>query len=504
MLRLIIQNSAHSGEQLYLDPARTNWVMLGRGEESLFRFAEPSVSTRHAMISTEGGEFFLLDQDSRNGTLLNGERVRTAKLKTGDVIELGSFGPRLQVVIDETANVNTPDADADTRPQFDDTARVRSPQTVQWTLREAAYTMGLYTPGHDSGNVPPPIGVAALSLFCAVLGVIVLSLVFLNFGLSVSITAGLAAFIPAMIYLGMFLWLDRYDPEPVKTLAFAFAWGAIIAVFISGLFNQVFSQVFGDFLTGVISAPLIEEGSKGAGVLLIAVLFKRDFDSVLDGIVYAGVVALGFATMENVDYYGSSLDSGGAEGLMGTFIIRGVLSPFSHVLFTCMTGIGCGIARETYNPVLKFAAPILGYAGAMALHALWNMLASFSIGVFWMGYLFLEMPLFIGFICVIVMMVRREGRILRQTLMPEVERGLISHEHLEIAISVFRRTGWVLSAFGNSQMFNARREFLRSIAKLGLCHWHNSRAFEAKGHTGSFSAVPQLQAEVFRLNNEIG
>ncbi len=503
MLRLIIQNSTHSGEQLYLDPNKSNWVLLGRGEESVLRFAEPGVSTRHAIISTECGEFFLLDQDSTNGTFLNGQRVRTSKLATGDVIELGSFGPRLQVVIDEATSSSESSADAETQPQFDDTARVRSAQTVRWTIREAAQTIGLYNPHHDSGDVPPPIGVAALALFCAVLGIIVLALTFLNFGVSVSIMAGLTAFIPAVIYLAMFLWLDRYDPEPVKTLAFAFAWGAVVAIFVSSIFNGIFNQAFGDLLTGIISAPLIEEGSKGAGVLLIAVLFKRDFDSVLDGIVYAGVVALGFATMENVDYYGDSLVNGGTESLAGTFIVRGILSPFSHVLFTCMTGIGCGIARETYNPFLKFAAPLLGYAAAMMLHALWNTLASFSAGLFWTGYLVLEMPLFVGFVCVIVMMVRREGRILRQMLSTEVERGLIAPEHLEIAISVFRRSRWVLSAFGDNKLFNARRQYLRSVAKLGLCHWHNSRAVAAQGHTGSFSVTPQLQAEIFGLRDQI-
>lgn len=503
MLRLIIQNSTHSGQQIHLDPQKTNWLVLGRGEESKLRFVESSVSTRHAIIATERGEFFLLDQESTNGTYLNGDRIKTSKLKTGDVIELGHFGPRLQVIIEDSL----PDIEllsgAETTPQFDDTSRARSPQTVQWTFREAAQTIGLYNPQHDSGDIPPPIGVAGLALFCAVMGVIVLALTVLNFGLSVSVIAGLTAFVPAAIYLGMFLWLDRYDPEPLRTLAFAFAWGAVVAILISGVFNEIFKHTFGDFLTGVISAPLIEEGSKGAGVLLIAVLFKRDFDSVLDGIVYAGVVALGFATMENVDYYGDSLVRGGTENLAGTFVVRGVFSPFSHVLFTCMTGIGCGIARETYNLTLKYAAPLTGYAAAMLLHALWNMLASFSAGIFWMGYLALEVPLFICFVCFIAFMVKREARILRNTLLPEVERGLIAPEILEIAISVFRRSSWVMSAFGNWELFNARRQYLRAVAKLGLCHWHNSRAVEAQGDTGSFSVIPQLQAEVFKLNHEI-
>ncbi|MEP7336469.1 MAG: PrsW family glutamic-type intramembrane protease [Acidobacteriota bacterium] len=501
MLRLIIQNGTNSGVQLHLEQG---WLVLGRGEESVVRFVEPSVSTRHAIISTEHNEFFVLDQGSTNGTFLNGERVQTARLSHGDVIELGPFGPRLHVVIDTHAPVSGAAADAETRPQFIDTARARSAQTAQWTIREAAQTMGLYNPHHDSGDAPPAPGVALLAILSAVMGVIVLALTFLNFGLSVSIRAGLMAFIPAMIYLGMFLWLDRYDPEPVRTLAFAFAWGAGVAVLVSSVFNEIFKHAFNDFLTGIISAPLIEEGSKGVGVLLIALLFRRDFDSVVDGIVYAGVVALGFATMENVDYYGDSFVSGGPDKLVGTFIVRGILSPFSHVLFTCMTGIGCGIARETHRKFLRFAAPLAGYFAAMFLHALWNGLASFNPTLFWMGYLLLEFPLFIAFVCVIGILVRREGQILKRTLATEVERGLISDEQLKIAISVFRRSNWVMSAFGHNERFTARRQFLRAVAKLGLCHWHNSRAAEASGSTGSFSMIPRLQAEIFRLRDQIG
>jgi hypothetical protein len=50
MLRLIIQNGTNSGAQLHLEQG---WLVLGRGEESVVRFVEPSVSTRHAIIATE-------------------------------------------------------------------------------------------------------------------------------------------------------------------------------------------------------------------------------------------------------------------------------------------------------------------------------------------------------------------------------------------------------------------------------------------------------------------
>jgi RsiW-degrading membrane proteinase PrsW (M82 family) len=321
----------------------------------------------------------------------------------------------------------------------------------------------------------------------------------------------LTAFIPALAYLLLFLWLDRYDPEPFPPLAFAFAWGAVFAIFVSGIFNSIFGSATasmlgattGDALTGIVSAPFIEEATKGLGVLLIWAIFRKDFDSVVDGIVYAGVVALGFAAVENVDYYGRSFNEGGFGGLFGTFMLRGLLAPFSHVLFTSMTGIGCGIARETHNPRLRVAAPLLGYFGAMILHALWNTLASFSNQVFFLGYLLFQVPLFLAFLGAFLYLVRREGRILREALALEVRRGLLTQQQLDTVVSVFRRTNWVWSALGDKAKLDARRQFLRTAAKLGLCYWHVERAAAAQSQTASFPLIPRLQAELFALRERI-
>src|SRR5690606_33521287 len=137
----------------------------------------------------------------------------------------------------------------------------------------------------------------------------------------------ISAVIRACFYLPLFLWLDRYDPEPPGKLMFAFAWGAVIAVFISMLANSVVQVLFGEVLALTVSAPVFEEGAKGLGVLIIALFFRKDFDSVVDGIVYAGVVALGFATVENIQYYGASVVRGGGSALIQTFFVRGILSP---------------------------------------------------------------------------------------------------------------------------------------------------------------------------------
>jgi RsiW-degrading membrane proteinase PrsW (M82 family) len=504
MLRIIIQNGSLVGRQFQLEPGAGSSLLIGRGEESAVRLAEAVVSSRHAIITADGAVFRLHDQRSANGTFLNGRRVEQARLQHGDIIELGRQGPQLQVLIDGHSTARLPGADTSTIQPNVVTARHYVPPTTRLGLHDTAHNIGLYNPYFDTGKSEKSSGIGLMWVIFAVLGLGVFGLTILDVGAGNALVGAVAAVIPAILYLTIFLWLDRYDPEPPGTLVFAFVWGAIIAVFVSAIFNGIAVAALGDLLTGIVSAPIVEEASKGIGVALVALFFRKDFDSMVDGIVYAGVVALGFATMENIDYYGKSLGQGGVGGLIETFIVRGVLSPFSHVLFTCMTGIGFGVARETHNPAVKVAAPLIGYFGAMFLHALWNTLASFDGGTFFTGYFLVEAPLFFFFIAVIFHLVRREGRILKQTLAAEVERGLITQHQLDIAISVFRRTGWLATAIGHSKLFDARRQFLRAVAKLGLCHWHRQRATEAERHTDSFPLIRQLQAEVFSLRDRVG
>jgi pSer/pThr/pTyr-binding forkhead associated (FHA) protein len=59
------------------------------------------ISRRHAMVELQNNEFYLHDLHSHNGSFLNGERVaphKPQKLKSGDVIEIGSGGVKLKFV----------------------------------------------------------------------------------------------------------------------------------------------------------------------------------------------------------------------------------------------------------------------------------------------------------------------------------------------------------------------------------------------------------------------
>ena len=107
---------------------------------------------------------------------------------------------------------------------------------------------------------------------------------------------------------GIMYWLDRYEKEPKILLGGVFAWGAIVAV-VGALLLQIVlgqgvlmltgSEMIEEAVGSSLFAPVTEEFLKGLAVLLVFLYFHNEFDSILDGIVYASVVAWGFAATED-------------------------------------------------------------------------------------------------------------------------------------------------------------------------------------------------------------
>jgi RsiW-degrading membrane proteinase PrsW (M82 family) len=289
---------------------------------------------------------------------------------------------------------------------------------------------------------------AAIIAMC-VLGLTGIAL--LGGGLGVFLLAGATiAVLPVPLYLALALWIDRYEKEPIGMLAITFLWGATVAVFFSGIINTIGGTVVGvvlgegagGFFTAVISAPIVEESTKGLALLVLFLWKKDEFDDVLDGIIYAVMVGLGFAMVENFLYYGRAFAEGGVPQGALVFGIRGVFSPFTHPLFTSMTGIGLGLARQTNRTFVKFAAPVVGLMGAMTLHAIWNGSSYVLGGLSLFFNLFVYTPvLIIAVLAVAAFALRREGRIVKQYLTPELHNGLISQQEYDALGSVTGRLG---------------------------------------------------------------
>lgn len=335
----------------------------------------------------------------------------------------------------------------------------------------------------------PQISAIRLALACVaglialVLGLIVLLLIGIQTGPVALMLGFIAATIPVPLYIVLVLWIDRYEAEPLWMLATAFFWGALIATFFAFVLNTTSLELVraltnasaGEAFAAVISAPIVEETGK-AVILFIFFFWKKDeFDGVVDGIVYASMSALGFAMTENILYYGNAAAQGGGGGLTAVLIIRGFFAPFSHPLFTSLTGIGLGLARQSNNIGVKVLTPIVGLLMAIFMHSIWNGSAVLGGGVlFFLTYIFVMVPAFIIILVVITLALRREGQVVREFLVVDLQRGLITQDEYKQLGSVFGRMGSSFNAFSSSGVrgWRARRRFNQLASELAF---HRSR-----------------------------
>lgn len=346
-------------------------------------------------------------------------------------------------------------------------------------------------------------------LIALFLGLLVLLLIGIETGPIALLLGLITATIPVPIYIALVLWIDRYEAEPLWMLATAFFWGALFAPFFAFLFNTGSAGVVtymagakaGEAFAAVISAPIVEETSK-AFILFVFFFAKKDeFDGVVDGIVYASLAALGFAMTENILYYGrAALGGGGA--LTVTLLIRGFFAPFSHPLFTSLTGIGLGFSRQSNNMFVKILTPIVGFLMAIFMHSIWNGSAVFGGGgVFVLTYLFVMIPAFLIMLVVIAFALRREGQVVREYLVIDLQRGFLTEEEYKQLGSILGRMGSSYNAFSRSGMkgWRARRRFNQLASELAF---HRNRV--ARGvYSGDHDVLSEETAYLHALQGLI-
>lgn len=256
---------------------------------------------------------------------------------------------------------------------------------------------------------------------------------------------------PGASFLGMILALvpfagvllalrliDRWEPEPRGLVVLALGWGAVVSVAIALGVDLVILLTLGrseaplaEFARTVIQAPVVEEVAKCLGILLIFAAARRWFDGPVDGIVYGGLIGAGFAFTENIQYFAQAWTEGGAGQATTTFFVRGILSPFAHVMFTAVAGFALGLAARRGASVREALGPwALGLLGAIALHALWN--GSALLGDFLALYLAVQVPLFVVFIAGVLMLLREESRLTRARLGEYAAAGWFTEQEVDM------------------------------------------------------------------------
>jgi protease PrsW len=293
------------------------------------------------------------------------------------------------------------------------------------------------------------------------------------------------ALMPVPLLVALVLFADRLEPEPRTNLIFAFAWGAGVAALVAVIINTLgleyvtmpaLGKTAGQYVSATFGAPPVEETLKGLVLILLLRLRRQELDGPTDGIIYAAMVGLGFAMMENISYYINALvkpEIGGAKLLGMTFVMRGVLSPFAHPIFTSMTGIG--VAYAASHRRANWAIPA-GWLAAMLLHGTWNGLSEFGLAGLGVAYLLVSCV----FACLIAVLVTDRHKtvsLLRRCLPAYVPTGLVTPQDIQMLATLHgRRTArhWARIS-GGRPAARAMADYQLAATELALLHQRAER-----------------------------
>jgi len=292
-----------------------------------------------------------------------------------------------------------------------------------------------------------------------------------------------AAVIPILIYLLIIWWLDRNEREPFVFLFLNFFWGATGAIILAIIGSIIFQIPISTIIVSVsndnpedlislsgaiITAPVVEEFTKGIFLLLIS--FSKKFDGVVDGVVYGGAIGLGFGMTENFIYF-----IGEQENWLAIVVIRTLFSAILHTLAQATFGAAVGFAKFRSAGFKLIMIP-LGYLLAVLIHFFWNLMVSFEhTALFGFVFVFFYTA---GLIILFQIALYHEQKIISKELSEEAQFGIIPVEHLYFLPYVSRRKSkvWLPINFRKKKYIDyaitlaLRKDQLRKIGQRNIVY----------------------------------
>ena len=185
-------------------------------------------------------------------------------------------------------------------------------------------------------------------------------------------------------------YLDRRERESPYAFAAAFLWGGLIATTVALPLNTAAIMAVAQWLEqfpqlgemlgpdaammigAPLSAPIVEETTKGIGIVLLFWLLRGEFDNVRDGFIYGALIGVGFNWFESALYVQQNFVEFGTAPYGFQIGMRFAwLGLAGHALFSGIFGAALGAARATSKLWLRVLAPAGGFTLAVLGHA-WN------------------------------------------------------------------------------------------------------------------------------------
>jgi RsiW-degrading membrane proteinase PrsW (M82 family) len=335
-----------------------------------------------------------------------------------------------------------------------------------------------------------PIAVAAALALLTVLAVVTLAWLGLLASLRPDVAAiffmafGLSSLM-ALVPLAILWFLDRRERETPWLFAVAFLWGGFIATGLALPFNNaifrvvarwverhpVIVEVLGPqaptLLGAPLAGPLVEELTKGLGLLLLFFFLRAEFDNMRDGFVYGALIGTGFTWFEAPLYVAQGYAELGAAPWGAQFGWRYALFGLSgHAMFSALFGASLGLALQTRRAWLRIVAPVVGLGLAIGAHAFNNVLPLLfaiagaaageapapegegppDLGLIdaWLAGSMVDLTLFLPFVAIMATALWRSGvwerRVIREELALEVPPAVTPVEYEQILRDAMFRT----------------------------------------------------------------
>jgi protease PrsW len=254
----------------------------------------------------------------------------------------------------------------------------------------------------------------------------------------------------------LILWyLDRRERESRHAFAAAFLWGGLIATTLALPLNTAAIMAVTQWLEqfpelgtmlgpdaammigAPLSAPIVEETTKGIGIVLLFWLLRGEFDNVRDGFIYGALIGAGFNWFESALYVQQNFVEFGTAPYgfqVGTrFAWLGLAG---HALFSGIFGAALGVSRATSRLSLPLFFALAAAKGGEAAPT--EVLAPPTLGL-WQAMFAASVSnliVFLPFALLLAAIVYRSGvaerRVIIDELATEVGRSVTAAEFTAI------------------------------------------------------------------------